>query len=96
MFENTISPVRDRLRAAGVEKLGVFGSVARGLAREDSDVDVLVTFNPSMRTLDNLLTVADALEIAFRRKVDLVTSDSLSPYIGPAILRETRYVDLDS
>ena len=94
MFEQTISPVRESLRAAGVERLGIFGSMARGEAGPDSDVDVLVAFRPAHRTIDNLLTVGDTLEWAFRRPVDLVTTDSLSPYIGPAILREVQYVDL--
>jgi len=62
MFESTIQPVRNRLRSAGVRRLGIFGSVARGEAGEESDVDVLVRFHPEARTLDNLLTVADTLE----------------------------------
>jgi predicted nucleotidyltransferase len=94
MFESTIHPVRDCLRSAGVRRLGIFGSVARGDAGESSDVDVLVGFRPEARTLDNLLTVADALEQVFHRRVDLVTEDSLSPYLGPRILPSVRYVDL--
>jgi hypothetical protein len=54
MFEATINPVRDRLQAAGVLRLGIFGSVARGEEHEASDVDVLVTFRPDARTFDNL------------------------------------------
>ena len=94
MFESTIQPVRNRLRSAGVSRLGIFGSVARGEAGEASDVDVLVRFQPEARTLDNLLTVADALEQVFHRRVDLVTEDSLSPYLGPRILPGVKYVDL--
>ena len=94
MFESTIQPVRARLRSAGVKRLGIFGSVARGAAVASSDVDVLVGFQPEARTLDNLLAVADALEQVFHRRVDLVTEDSLSPYLGPRILPGVRYVDL--
>ena len=94
MFESTIRPIRTRLRSAGVRRLGVFGSVARGEANERSDVDVLVGFTPQARTLDNLLAVAEALEQVFHRKVDLVTEDSLSPYLGPRILAAVKYVDL--
>ena len=94
MFESTIQPVRARLRSAGVKRLGIFGSMARGEAVASSDVDVLVGFQPEARTLDNLLTVADALEQVFHRRVDLVTEDSLSPYLGPRILLGVRYVDL--
>jgi len=94
MFESAIAPVKKRLLAAGIRRLGVFGSYTRGEERGDSGVDVLVGFRPQARTLDNLLTVGDALEEVFHRKVDLVTEDSLSPYLAPYILREVKDVDL--
>jgi len=96
MFESTIHPIRSRLQAAGVLRLGVFGSVARGEENETSDVDVLVTFRPDARTYDNLYAVGEALEQAFHRRVDLVTEDSLSPYLGPRIRSDVRYVDLSA
>lgn len=94
MFEADIIPVKSRLLAAGVRKLGIFGSVGRGEARLDSDVDVLVRFDDKARTFDNLYAVGEALEEAFHRRVDLVTEDALSPYLRPHILREVKYVDL--
>lgn len=94
MFEPTIAPIRERLLRAGVVSLGVFGSFARGDAVEGSDVDVLVDFRPDAKTLDNVIEVGDALESVFKRRIDLVTRDALSPYIGPHILRAARYVDL--
>jgi len=94
MFEPIISTVKDRLLSAGVSRLGVFGSLARGEARQDSDVDVIVSFRPQARTFDNLFEVGEALEEAFHRRVDLVTEDSLSPYLAPHILNEVQYVDL--
>lgn len=96
MFETVIAPVVERFRAAGVVRLGIFGSVARGETRLDSDVDALVHFRPSARSIDNLLAVGDALEQAFNRRVDLVTEDSLSPYIAPHVMREIQYVDIGS
>jgi uncharacterized protein len=94
VFEAEISPVRSRLIAAGVSRLGIFGSYSRGEARPDSDVDVFVDFRPGQKTYDNFIEVGDALEEAFHRKVELVTEKSLSPYIGPKIMREVKYVDL--
>lgn len=94
MFESTIAPVKHRLLAAGVRRLGVFGSTARGTSRDQSDVDVLISFMPKARTMDNLFDVSEALEEVFQRRVDLVTEDALSPYLAPHILREVRYVDL--
>jgi predicted nucleotidyltransferase len=70
-----------------VESLGVFGSYVRGSQREDSDLDLLVTFRnlPSLLQfieLENYLT--DLLGI----KVDLVMKDDLKPRIGDQVLRE--------
>ncbi len=93
-FEMTIGPVRDLLLASGVRRLGVFGSMARGEENATSDVDVLVTFQPESRTFDNLYAVGEALETVFRRRVDLVTEDALSPYLGPRIRAGVKYVDL--
>jgi predicted nucleotidyltransferase len=94
MFESEIAPVRARLIAAGVSRLGLFGSYARGDANADSDVDVFVDFKPGAKTYDNFSAVGDALEEVFKRKIDLVTEKGLSPFIGPKIMREVKYVDL--
>jgi predicted nucleotidyltransferase len=70
-----------------VESLEVFGSYVRSEQKQDSDVDILVTFkeDPSLLTyiaMENYLS--DRLGI----KVDLVMKDSLKPKIGQQILRE--------
>jgi uncharacterized protein len=96
MFEANIAPIKARLIAAGVKRLGLFGSFSRGEANPNSDVDVLVGFRPDAKTYDNLFEVGEALEEVFQRKIDLVTEDGLSPYIGPTILREVKYVDLSN
>ena len=62
MFEPVIAPVVERLREAGVVRLGIFGSFARGESLLDSDVDALVRFRPAARSIDNLLAVGEALE----------------------------------
>lgn len=94
MYEALLEPVKSRLAAAGVRRLGIFGSHARNEATQDSDVDVLVAFDARKKTFDNLYEVGETLEEVFHRRVDLVTEDALSPHIGPHILREVRYVDL--
>jgi predicted nucleotidyltransferase len=93
MFEADIAPVKSRLLAAGVKRLGIFGSYSCGRATPESDLDVLVTFRPDSKTYDNLFEVGEALEQAFRRRVDLVTEDGMSPFLGAQILSEVRYVD---
>jgi len=78
--------------ALGVERLALFGSVLRDEARADSDVDLIVQFLPGQKTLDRFMALYDLLEDCLGTKVELITTDSLSPYIGPRILAEARDV----
>jgi uncharacterized protein len=84
----------ERLRLLGVRRIGLFGSFARNEAGPESDVDLLVEFVPDKKTFDNFMALSFFLEELFGRKVELVTSESLSPYIGPHILKEVEYVSL--
>ncbi len=76
----------------GVRRLALFGSVLRNEARGDSDVDVLVEFVPAEKTFDHFMALVDLLEQTLEHPVDLVTTEALSPYIGPHILAEARDV----
>jgi predicted nucleotidyltransferase len=83
---------QDQIRALGVRRLGLFGSFVRGRQRAESDVDLLVEFEPDKKTFDNLIQLGFFLEDLLKRRVELVTPESLSPYIGPYILQEAEYV----
>lgn len=83
---------RQDLRALGVRRIGLFGSILRGTARADSDVDVLVEFDPAEKTYDRFAALASYLERLLGRRVDLVTTEGLSPFIGPRILEEAEFV----
>lgn len=85
---------QSELQQFGVNRCGVFGSFARDAIHEQSDVDILVVFDPEQKTFDNFMHLAFFLEDLFGRNVDLVTIESLSPYIGPKILREVEYVSV--
>lgn len=76
------------IRALGVSRLALFGSVLRGQPRVDSDVDVLVEFVPGAKTYTQFLALSDLLEQRLGRRVELVTKEALSPFIGPRILAE--------
>jgi uncharacterized protein len=81
----------DVCRRYQVRELSLFGSSARGEARPDSDIDILVDFLPSAQT--GLLDYAGLmLELAdlFGRKVDLVSKKGLKPLIRNSVLREAR------
>ena len=70
-----------------VETLEVFGSYVRDEQKQDSDLDVLVTFkeDPSLLTY---ITIENYLSDLLGVKVDLVMKDSLKPKIGEQILSE--------
>jgi predicted nucleotidyltransferase len=76
----------------GVRRLALFGSVQRNAARADSDVDVLVEFQPGQKTYDHFLALGDLLERVLNRTVQLVTPESLSPFLKPYILAEAKDV----
>lgn len=80
------------IRALGVKRLGLFGSFARNEPRETSDVDLLVEFEPGQKTFDHFMALSFLLENLSHRRVELVTPEALSPYIGPSILKEVEYV----
>jgi predicted nucleotidyltransferase len=70
---------QDSIRALGVRRLAVFGSFVRDEATAESDVDVLVQFDPERKNYDAFLALADLLEEVLGRRVDLVTTEGLSP-----------------
>jgi predicted nucleotidyltransferase len=80
------------LNQMGIRKIGLFGSVVREEDTPDSDVDVFVEFTRNGHTFANFNRLCDFLEKHIGDGFDLVTSQSLSPYIGPNILREVQYV----
>ena len=84
---------REKLHSFGIKEVGLFGSYARNEQTEKSDIDLLVDFDPDKETFDNYMAVYELLEQLFSNtKVDIVTKNGLSPYIGPKILKEVQYV----
>jgi len=85
-----------QLKKFGVKRWGVFGSFARDQQNAGSDVDILVEFEPGKKSFDNFMHLAFFLEEQVGRKVELVTPESLSPHIGPYIMREVEYASIIS
>ena len=81
-----------QLNALGVKRIGLFGSFVSGSQTEDSDVDIFVEFFSAQHTFDNFMELAFLLEDQFGRRVELVTPESLSPYLGPHIMQEVEIV----
>lgn len=80
------------IRALGVERLALFGSVLRDEAGPESDVGLLVGFAAGAKSFDRLLALADLLEERLGHRVELVTTEALSPFLGPRILAEAQDV----
>ena len=83
---------QQQLLAYGVSRIGLFGSYVRNEAKNNSDIDLLVDIQKDKKTFRNFLSLNYYLEDLFKRKVELVTSQSLSPHIGPQILKTVEYV----
>lgn len=73
-----------------VKKIGIFGSYAKGLENEESDVDILVEFEYS--SFDNFMDLSFYLEDLFHKKVDLLTPNSLSPFMKASVKKEVLWV----
>ena len=78
----------DELRIRyGISELSLFGSVARDEAREDSDVDIMVSF-PETPPFSSFMELKDDLVQRLKARVDLVTRTGLKPRIRPLVERE--------
>lgn len=84
-------------RRHGIRRLSLFGSVLKGTDREDSDVDMLVEFDPGAAPgfLGIARIEAELSSLLGGRPVDLRTAEDLSPYFRTDVLRsaEPQYVE---
>lgn len=90
---NAIKSHQSDLSKFGVHSVGLFGSYVRNEQTAQSDIDLLIDFDPEKENFDNYMALCDYLDSLFQNeKVEIVTKNGLSPYIGPAILKEVQYV----
>ncbi len=87
---------RKSIKTLGVKKLGLFGSFVREEQNKNSDIDLMVEFDKGKKTFDNFMQLSFLLEDLLEKKVELVTTDAMSPYIRPYILKEVEYVNFTS
>jgi predicted nucleotidyltransferase len=83
---------RKILKKYKVNKIGIFGSFATGRNRKRSDVDLLVEFD-DMIDLFDFVHLSDEIKQILKSKVDLVTPDTIKPYIKPRILKEVEWIE---
>jgi len=77
------------LRAAGIIRLALFGSVARGESRPDSDIDLLVTLDDRRElSLLDVIGIENRLADLLGQRVDLVEDGMLEPRLRQSVERE--------
>lgn len=84
---------KPELKRLGIKSVGLFGSYIRNEQSNKSDIDLLIDFEPEKENFDNFMAAYDLFEYIFKNeKIEVVTKNGLSPYIGPKILNEVEYV----
>ncbi|MEI6287216.1 MAG: nucleotidyltransferase family protein [Bacillota bacterium] len=73
-------------------EVGVFGSYIRNAQRENSDVDILIDYNPEGMSLFRFMDLQDELTKIIGKSVDLVPKADLKKNIGKRILNEVQYI----
>ncbi len=84
-IKNKILPI---LKRYGIKRAGIFGSLVRGEARKDSDIDILVEIERDDISLLDFVGIKLEIEEALGRKVDLVEYSTIKPIIKKQILSE--------
>lgn len=88
--ENTIATLKSHkpeFSKFGVRNIGLFGSYLRNEQSDKSDIDLLIDFEPEKENFDNYMAVYDIFESIFKNeKIEVVTRNGLSPYIGRKII----------
>lgn len=73
--------------------MALFGSFARGEENKKSDIDLLIKFDENKeKSLLDLIHTENEIKKIFKRKVDLLTLDSISPLLKDDILRSIRVI----
>ncbi|MCK4664780.1 MAG: nucleotidyltransferase family protein [Bacteroidales bacterium] len=85
----------NNIKEFGVKRIGLFGSYVRNQSNVESDIDFLVEFEPERKSYKNFIHLAYFLKNLFNSEIDLLTQKSLSPYLGPHILKEVEYVSFN-
>ncbi len=71
----------------GAKRIALFGSFARGKAKKNSDIDILVEIQADISLLE-FVGLKQKIEEALGREVDLVEYDTLKPLLREKILKE--------
>ena len=80
------------LRARGIRRAAVFGSVARGDDRPDSDIDILVDLDPQFHlSVFDYVGLKEYVASFFEGPVDVVSVEGLKPFVRPNVTADAIY-----
>ncbi len=90
---NILQQEKKEIAKLGVSKIGLFGSFSRNDFKEDSDIDILIDFEPNSEvTLFDLIEIEELLNSRLNRKVDMALLATLKPQISKHIMSEVIFV----
>ena len=88
----TLRRSEQALRARGVRRAALFGSMARGDNRPDSDIDIMIEVDPEAHiTVFEYVGLKDYISGLFNEPVDVVSREGLKPYVRPAATADAIY-----
>jgi predicted nucleotidyltransferase len=88
----TLRRSEQALRARGVRRAALFGSVVRGENRPGSDIDIMVEIDPDAHiTVFDYVGLKEYIGELFDGPVDVVSRDSLKPHVRPAVMANAIY-----
>jgi predicted nucleotidyltransferase len=94
-LENALATLRaaeSQLRARGIQHAGIFGSIARGEAKPQSDIDVLVDLDPMLPiTIYDYVGIQEEVARLFSQPVDVIDSAGLRPRMRTVVTRDLVY-----
>ena len=91
----TIIDNKDAIKSFGVTEIGLFGSYVRDEQTDESDIDLLIHYNIKEINYKKYFLFCEYMDNLFsNKKVEIVSKNGLSPYIGPHILKSVKYVEI--
>jgi predicted nucleotidyltransferase len=90
-FEDVKKIIVPLLEKSGIQYAGIFGSVARGEAGPNSDVDILIKFQ-GKPTFDAYLKLDEGLRESLGKDIDLVTEGGVNKFLRPFIEKDLKLV----
>ena len=90
-IDEKLNRIVEILKKHGAKRIEIFGSYARGEATSESDIDLIVDFE-NRKTLLELVGIEQEIEDTVGIKIDLLTRNSISPYIMERIKKDRKVI----